>query len=431
MSAATVASPAPGVRPFLVKRRSAAVAAAAANANAPPADSVFKQVRRDEDSRNVIHFLLEPTQVPYANTLRRLMLSEVESVAFKADIMEDGSTGDVRITKNSTPMSNEMLAHRIGLIPIHVEAPQDWSPATYEFKLNVVNDSSEPRDVVAADIEVYQDRGPEEEPLKVPGAQFFHPDPITGDTSLIAVLKGRVGTQEPEALTFTARASVGTGRQNVRFMPVTSRCAYGYTRDDDPEKEKALFVKWLDNYKKMNYSELEGDEAKLKQMQREFKTMEVQRCFKQDERGEPYSFDWIVESMGVLDPVYIVGRALEVAQAKLIRYASIDAGDLPENLRVVPADARMKGFDFIFQAEDHTLGNLLASWMEEKMMDSGDVTYAGYKVPHPLRDEMVLRVGVADGKDTSARAAVAKACREAAAMFKAWRTSWVAVSSGV
>jgi DNA-directed RNA polymerase subunit L len=404
-----------------LKAKTAAAAAAV--------DSVFKDLKRD--TPNTIKFRLEPTQVSYANTLRRSMITDVETVGFKSDITDTGTTSDIIITKNSTPMSNEMLAHRIGLIPLHIERPTEWNPSEYTFKLNVVNDSTIPLDVVAADIQVYKNRGPEEDPLLVPSVQFFHPDPVTRDTALLAVLKGRVGTQEPEALSFEAVATVGTGRQNAQFMPVTSRCAYGYTRDDSEERKKELFTTWLVNHKKVNATELESNSTRKGELEREFATMEIQRCYKMDERGEPYSFDFIVESVGVLDPVYVVHRAIEVLQKKLLVYASIDSGDLPESLKIRPADARMKGFDFIFQQEDHTLGNLLSTWMEQNEYDAGEITFVGYKVPHPLRDEMLLRVGVESGKDVDARAAVAKAARACAQMFTDWLGQWTALAGTI
>jgi DNA-directed RNA polymerase subunit L len=324
-----------------------------------------------------------------------------------------------------------MLAHRIGLLPIHVANPLAWNPEEYQFELDITNESTEPRDIVASDITVYKMRGPEEEPLKVPSVEFFHPDPVTRDTCLLAVLKGKVGSQEPERLHFKAKATLGTGRENARFMPVTSRCSYGYSLDDNDDRQKEFFKKWLDSSKKVNLAELDSNETRKKELEREFATMEKQRCFKIDGRGEPYSFDFVVESVGVLDPVYTVGRALDVLQAKALRYASMDAGDLPENVKVQPADARMKGFDFIFQAEDHTLGNLFQTWMEQNLMD-GDtaaISFVGYKVPHPLRDEMLLRVGVEDGMELSARAAIAKAARGCAQLFKDWSSQWAAVSA--
>lgn len=397
-------------------------------APAPPAKpvSIFKNLSMED--RNTLRFRMEPTHVTYANTLRRTIITDVETVAFASDIAGDGSTTDVAISKNSTAMSNEMLAHRIGLLPIHVENPLEWDPDEYTFKLDITHDSTEQRDVVASDIQVFKNRGPEEEPLPVPSVQFFHPDPVTHDTSLLAILKGRVGTQEPEVLSFTARATVGTGRQNARFMPVTSRCAYAYTRDDSEERKKELFTAWLANHKKVNPTEIESNSTRKGELEREFATMEIQRCYKMDARGEPFSFDFVVESVGVLDPKYIVARALEVLQKKLLAYASIDSGDLPETLKMRPADARMKGFDFLFQQEDHTLGNLLSTWMERNMMEKDEISFVGYKVPHPLRDEMLLRVGVESGKDTDARAAIAKAARSCAQMFADWLAQWSAAS---
>lgn len=439
--AAAVAAPAPAgvkqtIRPFLARRRGAAAAAAGPGrggpaAAPPPAEPVFQTVIRE--SPTVLRFRLSPANVAYANTLRRAMITEVESVGFVADIKDDGSTSDVKIIKNSTPMSNEMLAHRIGLLPIHVENPAEWNPATYEFKLKVVNEGPAPLDVVAGDIEVYQDQGADEEPLKLPSVQFFHPDPVTHDTALLAVLKGRVGDQEPEALEFTARATVGTGRQNVRFMPTTSRCAYGYTLDEDPERRREIFTRWLTEAKKVSPADLDANAEKKAQLEREFATMEQQRCYKIDARGEPYSYDFLVESVGVMDPTRIVGRALEVMKEKLLRYASIDRGDLPDTLRVRPAEARMKGYDFVFQGEDHTLGNLLSTWIDQTMMDRTDsgITFAGYKVPHPLRDEMLLRIGIESGKELDARAIVAEACRGCAQMFTDWRAMWAGATEGV
>jgi hypothetical protein len=209
-------------------------------------------------------------------------------------------------------------------------------------------------------------------------------------------------------------------------MPVTSRCAYGYTLDDSKERKDELFTKWLTTHKKVSPTDLEANATRKGELEREFATMEVQRCYVMDERGEPISFDFVVESVGVLNPVYSVARAIDVLQAKLVQYASIDSGDLPESLKMRPADARMKGFDFVFQREDHTLGNLLQTWMEQNLMDSREITFVGYKVPHPLRDEMLLRVGVESGKDVDARAAVAKAARALAQMFKDWAGQWAA-----
>ncbi len=386
--------------------------------------NVFKNIL--QPSRNTLKFRLAPTDVAYANALRRVVLTEVECVAFRSEILEDGTTSGIKILKNSTPMSNEMLAHRIGLIPIHVANPLEWDSESHTFKLNVTNDSPDSIDVVASDIKVLRVREPGEEFAPVPSVEFFHPDPYSKETVLIAVLKGHVATQDPEVLSFEATATLGTGRENAQFIPV-SQCSYAYTPDTNPERVREHFEAWLSSHKKISAEELAQNPTKKEELEREFKTMEIARCFVINEQGEPNSFDFVLESVGVLDPVYIVARAIQVLQEKVTFYASVDTGDLPLNVQIRPADAKMKGFDFVFQGEDHTLGNILQTWMDANLMDTNEITYVGYKVPHPLKDEMVLRVGVEDGKEHTARTALMKATRGLATLFKSWGTDWAAI----
>ena len=82
-------------------------------------------------------FTISPIHVTYANTLRRLILTGVETVAFRSDMTSTGSTTDVVVKRNDTPMTNEMLADRIGLIPIHVTEPLKWNSDKYRFTLKV------------------------------------------------------------------------------------------------------------------------------------------------------------------------------------------------------------------------------------------------------------------------------------------------------
>jgi DNA-directed RNA polymerase II subunit RPB3 len=406
-------------RPFSIRKPEAATKGT---------ESVFKNFK--QESKTVITFQLHPTDVAYANTLRRVILTEVETVAFRSTILEDGTTSDIKISKNSTPMSNEMLAHRIGLLPIHVSNPLEWKPDEYSFSLSVVNDSANPIDVVAADIKVSKNRGPNEDPLPIPSTEFFHLDTHSKETALIAVLKGRIGTQEPESLAFEAKATLGVGRENAQFNPV-SQCSYSYTLDKNADRINEHYEKWLSTYKKMSSKDLEANPIKKEELQREFNTMEIARCYVVDERNEANSFDFTVETVGVLDPIYCIARALQVLQEKAMYYASIDAGDLPETVSVRPADARMTGFDFTFKNEDHTLGNMFQTWMEKNLIDSSEITYVGYKVPHPLKDEMLIRIAVADGKELTARTALSKAARGCVALFKKWATDWEAAAGSM
>lgn len=371
---------------------------------------------------------MEPFHVTYANTLRRAIIANVETVAFNADMTEAGTTSDVIIEKNDTPMTNEMLADRVGLLPLHVTQPLTWNPDKYLFSLDVTNTSEGLRDVVAADFVVKEVVEGEDEPRAVDSATFFVPDKVTRDTCLLAVLKPQgVGQPDGETVRLKARATVGNGRKHARYIPV-SQCTYTYTRDTDPARMKASYENWLVKYKKINPKELEEGGDRSAALQREFNTMEAARCYIVDERGEPISFDFFVESVGVLGVPYIVQRACDVVEGMCLRYSNIGTGDVPDDVTIQPADASILGFDFVMKGHDHTFGNLIQTWIVEELITrakDGRVTFAGYKVPHPLRDEMVLRIGVADGKEDTARAVLQDAARGCAAIFGKVRQEWM------
>lgn len=371
--------------------------------------SVFQAISAPRP--NTIQFRLAPTHVAYANTLRRLMMTGVEMVGFRADIRDDGATSDVQILANSTPMTNEMLAHRVGLLPIHVPSPLEWDADAYTFELDVTNESDRPRDVTASDFVVTERKGDVNVP--VPTARFFPPHPVTGETSLLAVLKEKLPGGKPETLHIKAKATLGTGRENARFIP-TSQAAYAYTRD--PEQI---------NQKKLELTNGIQDPAKKEAVVREFETLQIHRCFLKDENGEPYSFDFTLESAGVLSPQTIVQRACEVGAELCLKFAT---DVLPESVVVQPAASRMLGWDFLIRSQDHTLGHLLQAWLDQNKVGNGEITFAGYDIPHPLKDEMIFRIGLADttgGKEEIARAAFREAAMACAAMFQRWREQWI------
>jgi DNA-directed RNA polymerase subunit L len=387
----------------------------------------FENIRNYKNK--VMTFTLAPYHVSYANTLRRIIISGVETAAIKADMTEKGTTTDVTIYRNDTPMTNEMLADRIGLIPLAVTDPLTFDTDKYTFSLTAVNETMEPMDITAGMIEVKETRANEDEPVVIETGRFFPPSPITGDTCLIAVLRPKTNpASKEEGIHFVAKASVGTGRQHARYIPV-SQCSYAYTRDDDEGRIEEFFNDWLKNQK--NYPDpesLKGETEKYQALRREFNTMAIARCFKVDEQNEPYSFDFNIESVGVLPVQYIVKRACEVIETMCNRYSNIEEGELPEEVSITPSANRMIGFDFLFRGHDHTLGNMLQTWLVDNHV-VGDaepkISYAGYSVPHPLRDEMVLRIGVDDGNEVTARAALQAAARGCAAFFEQTKKAWM------
>ncbi len=393
--------------------------------------SIFHNLTRVD--RKTLSFSLSPTRYSYANTLRRIIQTDIKILGFRADILEDGSTSDVKVLKNSTPMSNEMLADRIGLLPVSM--PQGvvstWDKNSVLFKLHVKNETDDFRIVTASDFECLEEVAGSDERKRVPNTKFFKPNPITGETCMIAILKP-IGDKEAEEIHIEAYASLGIGREHTRFNP-TSQCSYGYTLDKDPARVLDLFHTWLREQKKVDPVELEKMPERKAILEREFRSLEIYRCFKVGDDGEANSFDFTVESVGALDTYVILTRAFSSIVALSNKYASLDRGELPENIEVRPAEARMKGFDFWIKEEDDTLGNMIQTWLNDNKVGrgvkEGGVTFVGYKIPHPLRNEMVFRIGVEDGKEATARLAFAEAAKGCADMFAKWGSDFIALAA--
>jgi len=391
-----------------------------------------------EDERTY-QFTLSPIQVSYANTLRRLILTGVETIAFRSDMTSTGSTTDVEVKQNDTPMTNEMLADRIGLLPLCIPDPLQWKEDRYLFVLNATGNKDNMTHVTASDFvvkefistedskEEYEKQ--EKKEVTVQSAPFFPPNPRTGQTCLIATLPRVVGSA-PQGIHIVAKATKGTGREHARFSPV-SQCSYEYTLDTNPVRQETMFTQWLVSAKKIGA--LEKDSERYKELKREFNTMQIKRCFQINEKGEPYSFDFTIETVGCLTVPYIVKRACEVGENMCSRYVNLQQGDVPPEITISSSDSRIIGYDFLVRGHDHTLGNLLQTWLVEHHIEGTaepKITYAGYCVPHPLRDEMVLRIGVEDGEITTARKAFAEAAKGCVQLFQNLRQAWRAAILG-
>lgn len=381
--------------------------------------NIFSDVKNTNE--NTTRFVMSPTNYAYANTIRRLMNTHVPIIAFNADMTGKGTTTDVEIIENSTAMTNEMAAHRVGLIPIHIKDVDSWNPDAYEFECDVIHNGTDyPMDVTTKDINVYKKES-DGTRIQLETRDFFKP--FNGEEYiLLAVLKAQMkgSLGKPEAFRFKARASVGTGKTHARYMPV-SWCGYSYTLNTDKEAIDRTFYQWVYEHKKIDEATIKADTEKEAKFRSEFETMEIQRCYKKNESGDPYSFDFVVESVGVLEPNTIVSKAF-VGGERLCKSYSSEV--LPENVRVEPADSRLTAYDFIFTGEDHTYGHLIQTWIDENLIGKGLVTYVGYDIPHPLKDEMVVRIGVSDYSEQTARKALKDASEACVRMFESWGSQW-------
>ena len=381
----------------------------------------------DATKKERASFTLAPSHTTIANTLVRIIQCKVPTVGFRTEPPEQS---EVHIQENTTPLPNEMLAHRIGMIPIYVAAVDDFDPKKYRVELEVANPTQESRMVTTKDMRIFvqdaegwKDLGPEG------NAGMFPVDATTKEPIMITHLRPQWSADSLEKIKLVAYPSVSTGEENVRYSPVC-QCSYGHTIDPDRTRQEEFFQNWLKESKKIN-EQSQVNPAQLNNLKREWATLEIQRCFLVDEENEPYSFDFEIETNGLMSVPAVVHRGIREIKTMLQKYQTLDM-QIPANVRIQPTLGHRKGVEVIFDnTEDHTLGNLLQTYLVERhiMADQAPrLTYAGYKMGHPLKKELTLEIGSEADMEMTARRAIVAVIRFLLGLLDTMERDWLTIT---
>jgi DNA-directed RNA polymerase subunit D len=169
-----------------------------------------------ERSKRSINFILRGVSVAMANTLRRIMIAEVPVMAID----------DVTIIQNTSPVKDDILAHRLGLIPLKTDLkgyvlPEKCSCQS-EFGCNLCSVTLT-LGIEATDFPktVYSEEIKSENPDVVPVADN------------IPLSKLAIG----QSIHLEAFAKLGQGKDHAKWQPV-SACSYKYVPNLSIDNER-------------------------------------------------------------------------------------------------------------------------------------------------------------------------------------------------
>jgi DNA-directed RNA polymerase subunit D len=159
----------------------------------------------EKDDTNM-HILVRGVDVSFMNALRRIVLSEVPSMAID----------EVVIIENSSVLQDEIIAHRLGLVPLRTDLdsynlPEECSCRS-EFGCNLC------RVTLALDVEA------KEGARTVYSADLISENPsIVPVSDKIPILK----LAKEQKIKLEAYARLGKGKNHAKWQPV-SMCTYKY-----------------------------------------------------------------------------------------------------------------------------------------------------------------------------------------------------------
>ena len=381
----------------------------------------------DQSKKERATFTLAPSHTTLANSIVRIIQSKVPTISFKTEPPEES---EVQIIKNTTPLPNEMLAHRIGMIPIALTTVDEFDPKKYRIELNVANTGQESLVVTTKDFKVFtQDAEGWHELTPEETARWFPADSITKDHIMITTLRPQWSADSLEQIEIVAYPSVATGEENVRYSPVC-QCSYGLTIDPDQSRQESFFQSWLIESKRIKDT-AQVNPTQLNTLRREWKTLEIQRCFLVDKKNEPYSFDFEIETNGIMSVPAVVHRGIRELKKLIQKYESMDM-KIPAGVNIQATLGARKGVEIIFNNnEDHTLGNLLQTYLVERHIQADvapRLAYASYKMGHPLKKELILEIGAPDATEMTARKAIVEVVKYLMGVLDNMEREWMSLT---
>jgi DNA-directed RNA polymerase subunit D len=247
-----------------------------------------------------LRLLIEGSSPAFMNTLRRIIISEVPTMAID----------DVVIIENSSPLQDESLAHRIGLVPLKTDLdtynlPENCSCKS-EFGCNLCR------------VSLVLDAGAEDHSVTVTSGDLKSENP-----SIVPVSdKVPISKLAPEQkIKLEAYARLGKGRDHARWQPV-SMCAYKYmpiitvnTKLCDQCSDcvkacpKNVLMKAGNKIEIQKILECTLCQDCVDACQKDPKAIEVS--------WDENSFIFSIESTGALQPERILQEALNVLDGKL------------------------------------------------------------------------------------------------------------------
>ena len=275
-----------------------------------------------EQTPDMLRFILEDVDASFANALRRIMIAEVPTLAIE----------DVIIIENTSALYDEILAHRLGLIPLKTDLesfvlPQDCGCGgtncpRCSVTLTLVKEAKE-IDTQDDSVIVYSGDLISQDPEVVP---------VNDLIPLVKLDKGH--RTELEAI-----AQLGKGKTHAKWQPVAT-CSYKYIPIIDLNTQECTVCGDCVESCPQNILKIEENRLTIQNMLDcilcklcedtcDFNAIKV--------RWDNRIFAFVLESTGALPTEKIVKKAIEILQEKAATFKAeielIQEGEKSEGYR--------------------------------------------------------------------------------------------------
>jgi len=326
----------------------------------------FQNYNYDEPS-GCHTFEINNIDLAIINGIRRVILTDIPIPGIIGEKLENDDPS-VDIVINNGALHNEIIIHRIGLLPICLKEEEidNYEDNSIHIELNVKNITNKTIDVCTDDITATRNSvNISKEELK----DIFPANKISNDHILITRL--RTG----EHLHFKAKVVKRKGRDNASFNPV-SLSNFSYIQDPKEADKKTNIL-------------------------------DKERSYYKNKYGDPMRFKFDIESINHnIGPKYLISKSIDIIINKLELLKRELNSESSDKVKIQQFQDIEGTYEFIIEDEDDTLGNIIQSYIHNyfirennKFKDKISCTYIGYICPHPLKALMILRISLENVSD--------------------------------
>lgn len=329
------------------------------------------------------------------NSLRRTLLSSIPSVGFRTEMNKT----DIKIVKNTSPLHNEYILHRIAMIPLYIN-PENYS-RNLLFKLKVTADPEKPvTSVTSEDFKIYPlKNGFDNDETEIDLNKFSDKEITEKEKQdIFRPFRGKYYTDITELKTNSSEDSyeielygvprISYAYEDARWQAV-SMATYSFKRDDEKFKEiirEKIELENIPDEERYNFG-------------KSLEISESERYFHRDKMCEPYWYEFKIDSVHSMNSKELFIKANEI----IIQELEIFKDNLRQisnkedtRLSIEKVDENIYTL-YVFGGDD-TIGNIIQQEISKNIDDDSDFQVCGYKKVHPLENIIVFNISLKENK---------------------------------
>ena len=332
------------------------------------------------------------------NSIRRVLLSSIPSVAFRTEMKNT----DLKMVKNTSPLHNEYIIHRISMIPLYI------NPEKYKrnllFKLKVKEDPGKSvTKVTSQDFKIYPlKEGYENNDDEIDLNKFSEVEiPEDEKIKIFRPFKGKYFCDITEL-----KESKSDTHHEIELYGVP-RVSYAY---EDAKWQAVSMATYSFKRDKEQFNKILNEKIKIENISEEEKydfgkslfISESERYFHRDKSCEPYWYEFKIDSVHHFNSKELFIKANEL----LIQQLELFKNDLKnisnkEDSRMSIEKIEENIYTLFVYGSDDTIGNIIQYDISKNIDEDSDLIVCGYKKVHPLEDIITFNISLKQKNKTN------------------------------